>query len=174
MLPKEWADKINLQKASAHHIAARVLAHTVAPDLSIIEKDENGRPYFTTSEKCLSLSHSGDFAAVIISDSASCGIDIEKMNPRVERIKCKFVRDDEKIFESYGLRGLFKVWCAKETLYKFYAVKKLDFKQHLRVSLSDDSGEQFQLIGEISKNDYYSKINLVGQTFEDYIMVYTQ
>lgn len=170
----KWVEKINLEKASTHNIAARVLAYTVSPDLSIIEKDENGRPFFTTSKKCLSLSHSGDFAAVIISDNPSCGIDIEKINPRVERIKCKFIRKDEEFFDSLGLLGLYKVWCAKETLYKFYACKKLDFKQHLRVSLENINGESSRLIGEISKNSYYNKLTLGFQTFEDYVMVFTE
>ena len=174
LLPFEWQSRINIEKAGVHNIAARVLAHHISPSLSIVEKDQNGKPYFQTSKKCLSLSHSYDFAAVLISEKKKCGIDIEKISNRVVKIKSKFMRQDEAQFESLGMLGLYLVWCGKEALYKYYAWKKLDFRQHLRVSMIENNGNEGLLIGEISKGSFYEKINLKFITFEDYIMVYTQ
>lgn len=174
LLPSDWRSRIDIEKAGLHNIAARVLAHQISPTLSIVEKDQNGKPYFETSKKCLSLSHSYDFAAVLISEKKKCGIDIEKISARVEKIKTKFMRQDEAEFENLGLIGLYLVWCGKEALYKYYALKKLDFRQHLRVSMVEKNGNEGLLMGEISKGAFYEKVLMKFNIIEDYIMVYTQ
>src|SRR5690606_36591656 len=95
-----------------------------------ISYDENGKPYLNNG-LAFSISHSGIYAAIII-NKTGCGIDIEKISPKVERIKHKFLNDtDLELIDSlddYPLKILTMYWCAKEALYKLYGNKKLIFK----------------------------------------------
>jgi phosphopantetheinyl transferase len=96
--------------------------------------NENGKPYLEDG-KHISITHSFNFSAVIISDN-KVGVDIEKQRPIITNIASKFV-DYEfeylKQSEEEYIRKLTVIWCAKESLYKLFATPGLSFKQHILV-----------------------------------------
>lgn len=174
MLPSSWLEKLDLDRVSRHNLAARVLAHTVCPDFNILEKDEYGKPYFESTEHKISLSHAGDYAAFQLKENDDCGIDMEKITDRIERIKDKFMREDEHPFLDYGLRGMYLVWCAKEALYKYYGLKALDFRKHMKVEFTPLEHDSGTFSGRIGKGDYQKTLLLDYVFFDDYLMVNTQ
>lgn len=93
---------------------------------STIEKDANGKPVLKNSEAHLSISHTQQFAAVMFSRNKAVGIDLENINPKVERIAHKFLREDEinAIDEEEKIGKLILYWSAKEALYKLHAKAK--------------------------------------------------
>jgi len=96
--------------------------------------DENGKPHLIDG-KHISITHSFQFSAIIISDF-EIGIDIEKQRPKILKIAHKFtplefyqnIKEDDLL-----MRKLTIVWCAKESLYKSFAVKGISFIQNIYV-----------------------------------------
>lgn len=96
--------------------------------------DLNGKPHLKDGKK-ISISHSFQFAAVIISDLI-VGVDIEKQRPKIAVIANKFI-DYEfeylKMIDSDYIKKLTVIWCIKESLYKLFATPGLSFKNDILV-----------------------------------------
>ena len=172
MLPSAWLPALELDKLSQHNLAARVLANTVCPDFNILEKDEYGKPYFDSADYKISISHSGEYAAFMYCETEDCGIDMEQITTRVERIVSKFFREDEKEYLEHNLSGMYMVWCAKEALYKYYGLKSLDFRDHMKIDYApiEQSG---RIQGHIKKGDYEKTVQLDYEFFNEYLLVNT-
>ena len=172
MIPNNWLKNLDVEKLSTHNLAARVLANSVCPDFDILEKDEYGKPYFESSEHKISITHAGEFAAFQFKEIEDCGIDMEQITNRIERIVSKFIREDEQDFLQHHHNGMYAVWCAKEALYKYYGLKSLDFKEHLKLEYQPLQ-KQGILKGYIEKDDYYKELDLSYEFFDEYLLIHT-
>ena len=101
-----------------------------------------------------------------------CGIDMEEITERIQRIQGKFMRPDEEAFLADDLKGLYMLWCAKEAMYKYYGFKALDFKQHIKLDYAPLQ-ENGTLIGHIHKDDYLRTIELEYSFFDNYLILHT-
>lgn len=72
------------------------------------------------------VTHTKGYAALMLSKSCDVACDIEHFSDRVERIKSKFLRKDEK---AEDLDSLLVHWCGKETVYKLFPEDNLQFSQ---------------------------------------------
>lgn len=72
------------------------------------------------------VTHTKGYAALMLSKSCDVACDIEHFSDRVERIKSKFLRKDEKADD---LDSLLVHWCSKETVYKLFPEDNLQFSQ---------------------------------------------
>lgn len=72
------------------------------------------------------VTHTKGYAALMLSKSCDVACDIEHFSDRVERIKSKFLRRDEKADD---LDSLLVHWCGKETVYKLFPEDNLQFSQ---------------------------------------------
>lgn len=72
------------------------------------------------------VTHTKGYAALMLSKSCDVACDIELFSDRVERIKSKFLRKDEKADD---LDSLLVHWCGKETVYKLFPEDNLQFSQ---------------------------------------------
>lgn len=72
------------------------------------------------------VTHTKGYAALMLSNSCDVACDIEHFSDRVERIKSKFLRKDEKADD---LDSLLVHWCGKETVYKLFPEDNLQFSQ---------------------------------------------
>ena len=96
--------------------------------------DENGKPHLKNG-KHISITHSFNFSAIIISD-IEVGIDIEKQRNKILKIAHKFTPIEEYrtiANEDAMMRKLTIVWCAKESLYKSFAEKGVSFLENIYV-----------------------------------------
>lgn len=136
-------------------------------------KDTFGKPYLENSDHYISISHSYDYTAVIASTSV-VGIDIQVQVEKIERISPKFVSETEAVFvlDSHKIACLHTIWGAKESMYKAYGRKELDFKKHIFVSTFDYDPKGFVFEGIIKKDDFYKKYTLICHTINDIILVY--
>ena len=98
------------------------------------EVDVHGKPYLVNLPYHISLSHSFDYAAVMISRSRPVGIDIEQIKEKVERIAEKFLSPRELGFitqDNNRIQQLYVCWCAKEAIYKCYGQKEVSFQDNI-------------------------------------------
>ena len=101
--------------------ASRVLIEKMCEELNIlfegIRKDNNGKPHLIKSKYHISISHKFPYVSVIF-DTKKCGIDIERIDEKVKKIKSKFLSEDEELVVGENLKKLVEYWSIKETAYK--------------------------------------------------------
>ncbi len=124
-------------KRALHWLSTRLLLRTMlnTNDYIDCQMDDQGKPYLVNSDTHISLSHSYDYAAVIISKDKKVGVDIELIKHKIKSIKHKFLSDLELAQKQIGdnTNGLYVSWCAKEAIYKWNGRKGLEFKQHIHI-----------------------------------------
>ena len=130
----------------AQWLAGRAAAHAAAaalwpgaPGLRV-RNDAAGRPYLAGPEApagaVASLSHSGAWAAALLTGGGRAGVDVELVRDKARRIAPKFLSATElataQAVPAAAADAHFTLlWSAKETLYKLAARRGLIFKQQL-------------------------------------------
>ncbi|MBL0102530.1 MAG: 4'-phosphopantetheinyl transferase superfamily protein [Bacteroidetes bacterium] len=114
-------------------LTVRALLRELLPEnVDSISYDENGKPHLN-SQGSISISHTGHFVALMVSQKTRCGIDIETVSERILKLGKKFVNETEK--ETLPERSLMEhlqvIWGAKEVMFKIHSLGDLDFKKHL-------------------------------------------
>ncbi len=154
--------------------ATRHLVNEMLGETTEIEKDEAGKPFLKNSSYHLSISHTPVFAAAMLSKVAAVGIDLEMVNPKVERIAHKFLREDEikSIQPDEKIEKLILYWSAKESLYKLYGKAGIEFMSHLLIEPFDLklSGELKSEIVGIEQPLKNLRVNY--EFFEDHVLTY--
>jgi len=101
--------------------ASRVLIEKMCEELNIlfegIRKDNNGKPHLIKSKYHISISHKFPYVSVIF-DTKKCGIDIERIDEKVKKIRSKFLSEKEDLVVGENLKKLVEYWSMKETAYK--------------------------------------------------------
>ncbi len=101
--------------------ASRVLIQKMCEELNIlfegIRKDNNGKPHLIKSKYHISISHKFPYVSVIF-DTKKCGIDIERIDEKVKKIRSKFLSEKEDLVVGENLKKLVEYWSMKETAYK--------------------------------------------------------
>jgi len=150
--------------------------HLTFPEKGELIYDEFGKPQFKDQPWQLSVSHSGNYAAVIIGKEKRVGIDIEILKPRVERIANRFLSEEElsSVGNENRLEKLYVYWGAKESLYKLYGKPEIDFRSNIIVEpfiyLCTGIGQCRAILktGEMCR-----EFCIYYRTISDYLLVYT-
>ena len=142
-----------------HHMSGRAVRGACL-------KDAFGKPYLYESRFHISLSHSGDFAAVIAGPSP-VGIDIQRMVPRIGRIADRFITEAESsvILPESATEHQHVYWCAKEALYKAYGRKLLDARRDMHILPKPYREAGDTLTGEVRKGDFAARYTIQYRTF---------
>lgn len=149
-------------------LATRILLNEFFDNPNIIYNDL-GKPHLNNGWH-ISISHSNEFVAIIINKNHSCGIDIEKITPKIERIKHKFL-NDEDLEKITSLEHLILYWGAKEALYKYYGKKEVLFIENLFIHNFSENKNTFT--GEIKMPKFQKEIAMNWEKVEDLVIVYT-
>ena len=130
---------------AAKYATAQLLEQVASPknvmhwSSNIIIADENGRPFLSANKEnatqpCdISISHSESMAAAMAVHKGYCGIDIQKVTPRVIKVSDRFCTEDEtQILQEFfpidpekQAGPLTKLWAAKEALRKASCMNSL-------------------------------------------------
>lgn len=116
-------------------LASRILLKQLGKCVPLVRYDDNGKPYLASHSIRFSITHTNNFAAVIVSERETTGIDIEYPSTRISKLADRFVHPDEKAFIPHQKEALYHalLWCAKETIYKTVNNPGLEFKTKIRV-----------------------------------------
>lgn len=143
------------------------------PKNSTIVYDLNGKPQLHNSEFSISISHTKDFVSVLLSKYVSAGIDLETIQPRIEKISKRFISKQEEMAydENNKLDYMHVIWGAKEVLFKIYGKGELNFLENL-------SAEKFQLKekgvlkGSITKSGFKKEYEINYEKLDNLMLVY--
>ena len=129
----QYSLKLFNQKKSAiqkkQFLAIRNIFKLLSIEDNEVKYDKVGKPIFSQN-KILSISHSGNYAAVIISDHP-VGIDIEKINGKAMKIKHKFLQIELNYPQKLNNQMSLVYWNIKESIYKAVGITGIDFKKNI-------------------------------------------
>lgn len=172
-----FLQKLSSSKRYLHWLGTRVLLRKMLNTEEYIDcrADEHGKPYLTTIPYHISFSHSFDYAAVMISKNKPVGIDIEKIEQKVERIARKFMRPEELDFiqPKDKIGQLYACWCAKEAVYKCYGRKEVSFLNNIFLQ-GFDYREKGNLHAAIKKEGLELNFEVDYFRFNDYMIGYAK
>ncbi|RWU06258.1 4'-phosphopantetheinyl transferase family protein [Pedobacter chitinilyticus] len=145
----EIIDSFKSDKRALQWLSTRLLLRTMLDTKEYIDcqMDDQGKPYLVNYDYHISLSHSYDYAAVMISrdPQKKVGLDMEIIKHKIKLIRHKFLSDVELAQKQIGdnIHGLYVCWCAKEAIYKWHGRKELEFKRdiHIKPFKLRDEGE---------------------------------
>ncbi|MBC7535042.1 MAG: 4'-phosphopantetheinyl transferase superfamily protein [Ferruginibacter sp.] len=152
-----FLSKVPVKKEITHlhkrlqHLAGRYLLKELFEDfpLELVEIADTRKPFLANEAFHFSISHCGDYAAVIVSRSNRVGVDIEIISEKAGRITDKFLSGEEQYLlnEVIQIQHLIlKVphsmlhpqlltcaWSIKEAMFKWHGLGGIDFRKHLRI-----------------------------------------
>ena len=132
---RKWED-FQSNKRKREWLTVRVLLRCLFPgsNLPQITYDQFGKP-FLDNKKGISISHTKEFVAILITNKTNAGIDLETLRDRISILSSKFSSDEELIHvpELHRIEYLHVLWGAKEVLFKLYGRGEMDFRAHLHV-----------------------------------------
>ena len=139
--PEFLIEKENLEKVKDYHptklketLLVRKILKSVLPEHKILY--DGRQPYLSPNDYEISVTHSFPFAALAISKN-KVGIDIEPFNKKIERIRHKFLREEESGFieKDKEVAYLTVIWSLKESLYKIHHSNYWSLKKHYEVKI---------------------------------------
>ncbi len=127
-------NKFKLDKRKQEWICSRLLFLQLTNVYPKIEYTPNGKPFLNEQGWHISISHTKNYVAVTLSDQPTA-LDIEIVSGRVKTAANRFIHDNEwsYIDSDYNLDYLTLIWCAKETLYKYFDEFGVVFKEHFLI-----------------------------------------
>lgn len=135
-----WAEaqrRFTSPKRQLEFVSVRVLLSQMLSRQAVIAYHDSGKPYLPDSFLKISISHTADVVAVMLSPSAEVGVDVEQYGERVCRVAPRFLGDAEQV---PGVWPKLILWSAKETVYKMMDCRDVDFRAHLTASGLQSSG----------------------------------
>jgi 4'-phosphopantetheinyl transferase len=174
---KAFVEGISNGKRHLHWLGTRVLLRKMLNTEEYIDcrVDDHGKPYLFTLPYHISLSHSFDYAAVMISRKSPVGIDVEQIKQKVERIAHKFMRPAELQFidPTQKIEQLYVCWCAKEAVYKCYGQKEVSFVDNILLQPFDFE-EKGLVYANLKNNDVDLSYAVGYLQYEDYMIGYVK
>lgn len=130
------------------HLAGRFLLRLLDPEFPVNKIRLDGRrPYLPDNSWFFSISHCGDYAATILSSTMPVGIDVELATPRLQWLEKKYLSENEQqlirssAIEWPLLKKLTSCWSAKESMFKWYARGRVDFKKDMSIEIYEPREE---------------------------------
>ncbi|MEI6122078.1 MAG: 4'-phosphopantetheinyl transferase superfamily protein [Bacteroidota bacterium] len=116
-------------------LSYRILIHELIEESHQISYTDFGKPFLKLDKNNnhLSVTHAGEYSAVVINECCAVGIDIEKSTKRIERVKERFLSDAElKFMDTANYQNHLTIcWTVKEALFKLEGNSCFDFKKQI-------------------------------------------
>lgn len=174
-LTENSASRLQNMKSEIHQKGFLSIRHLLAKvglnDFDLFY-DEFGKPNLKNGQ-FISITHSFEFTAIILSDKTEVGIDIEKQREKILKIAHKFtpIREYRTLANTEAvIRKLTIVWGAKESLYKIYGKKKLRFLENIYVE--DFSFDENKTSASINYSDFAKHYEIEFLEFEGFTCVF--
>ena len=154
-------------KRKKQNISARLILNALAKNKEIISYSKNGTPK-SRLFKHISISHSNNYCILLASNN-NIGVDIQYINPDIEKISDKFLNNIEKnsINKKNTIQEIHFIWCAKESIYKTLNNLPCSFKKNIEIKPINDN---MRTIGYYKNNNTLIKYNIEYELLENYFI----
>lgn len=127
-------EKIRSERRSIEWLSTRIMLIQLLGEEKIIQNREDGSPFLEDGGHFISISHTRDYAAMLLHPDVPVGIDIEMRTERISRIANKFIAANEFIDPEQKTVHQLLYWSAKESLFKLIGLRGIDFREHLHIA----------------------------------------
>ncbi len=119
-----------------------------------------GNPYLSDGT-ALSISHTADILSLTLGQNSFCGLDIELISNRIEKIATKFIKPVELAqILTQKQEHLHLQWSAKEVLFKIYKKGGIDYRENLTVEIPEQIKNEGTIASKINLPDFQKKLML--------------
>ena len=137
----------------------------------IISYDQYGKPSLN-SEFNISISHSDQIVALLLSKKKNIGIDVQQVKDKIYNVQKKFLnkkelQNNDKIKD---LDLLTKIWTSKEAIYKSINMKNVSFSKNLFIDTKNEKSNK--CFGYFFKKNIKMKFMINYFNLENYILTY--
>ncbi|TRX38964.1 4'-phosphopantetheinyl transferase family protein [Flavobacterium restrictum] len=134
--------------------------------------DAFGKPHLQDG-KYISITHSHEFSAVIISDQ-SAGIDMELQREKISRIANKFCNTEWEYLTPQNkgeyIQKLTVIWGVKEAVFKIKNQKGISFKNHIQVHPFEL--ETKTALATLTTANFKQQFAIFFEPIDDFTLVY--
>jgi 4'-phosphopantetheinyl transferase len=111
-----------------------LVKNMMGKDTRILYNSEN-KPFVRGNTHKISISHSNNLTAVLISRDKRVGIDLEFMSGKISKVADKFINERERITNDPEMKKyhMYLHWCAKEAMYKICDKQDINFRDGLTI-----------------------------------------
>lgn len=169
-----FLETLHTEKRRQEWLASRVLLKELLGKEAHIAYYPNGAPYLLDVPLHISISHTKEYAAVLLQNHPFAGIDIEYRSPRVLKIRRRFMNEKEEkwVDPAHEIEYTLIYWCAKEALFKMIGQKDVDFCRHLHVEPFSYS-EVGNLTAYETRTAERATYTLHYQVTQDFVLVFS-
>lgn len=135
--------------------------------------DPFGRPFLNKKAYFASISHSHGYAVAIVNKINKIGIDIELIKEKIVKIAPRVFSEKEIGENGYDLPKLVTLWSIKESLYKLYGERGLDFRENIKIHPFEYQESGGICVGEVQTNDSNNTFDIKYLKYKDFVIAYT-
>ena len=166
--------RINNMKSQLHQrafLSVRKLLQIASLIDHDLDYDLAGKP-FLNNNKFISISHSHEMSAIIISDRP-VGIDIEIKKEKVLKIVDKFMDTNHLLNLSHTdkIKKATIIWGIKETVFKIKNIKGISFKNHISENNFNLTDKNTQ--AKLTVNNKVENFNVFFEEVNNYVLVWS-
>jgi len=131
----ETVEQFKNHQRKLEWLSVRTLLKSMLGHDSKIVYGPERKPYLKNNSYNISISHSKNLTAILISKKKRVGLDLEFMSDKILRIADKFLRPEEleAIDKEKEVYHLYLHWCAKEAIYKICDKVDINFVTNLNI-----------------------------------------
>lgn len=161
-------------KRKLEWMSVRVLLNHLTDKHNKILYNGNRKPYLSDHSYHISISHSDKYTTILLGKDKLVGVDIEKMQDKIEHIAFRFLKTNElKQIESKNkIYHLYLHWCAKEALYKLCDKKNLSFRKNIFIEPFEPKEKGF-FIGNVETPEFQLRLRLYYCSIDNYSLVWS-
>lgn len=173
---KENSDfqNIKYENRKREFLSVRLLLKQMLGEKNEIYYTANRKPRLTNSTFFISISHSSDLAAIIISEKNS-GIDVENIHRNTEKVATRFLSEKEITdIQNSANPALQRIvyWSAKEAAFKFCDLPEVEFKSQIAIDSFALNSEGGIFTGYLTKKLPATKLAFHYFFHENNVIVY--
>jgi 4'-phosphopantetheinyl transferase len=172
----DYYESLRSDLRKKHWLSYRlILAALLGKDAVEIHYDSNGKPHLSEKGTFISVSHSWEFAAAVVSSEVAVGVDIEALKDRIERVCEKFLSAEEMagIETMNRIEKLYICWGAKESLYKLHGNPEVEFVRDIIIEPFDYMlGGKGTCNARLSASGKAKRYPVHYEKMGDYMLVY--
>lgn len=165
---------IKYEKRKREFLTVRLLLERVLGEKVEIFYASDGKPLLKNKPYLISISHSADLAAVIISEE-NAGIDVENIHRNTEKASTRFLSEKELTDANNSANPALQrviYWSAKEAAFKFSVWPEIDFKSQINIDNFELNKEGGIFTGQLTKKLPSTKLAFRYFFYENNVIVY--
>ncbi len=176
-LPSEEMEDLTFTKNVSRRkekLAIRALLDIAFEDKVYLSHHDNGRPYLVNNIIEISISHTSRFAALLVSDEESVGVDIEDLTRNFSVVERKALSDREILDLSSKNRNLHLgiYWSAKESVFKRMSQTDVNFAEQIEIKKFTPKDSGVIDAKFCSKDNKTTSLEVYYEIFEEHVITW--